>query len=89
MAKLASDEMLVTARAEARKKLPCPDCGSTAEPRIREPKVGSVAYWDDPSCYMGCAECGRFLALLDSAWPFIWQPEVDEYRADESPSEGS
>lgn len=77
------DRLLANARAEARRRLPCPSCGSTADPLIRQPRRLSLAWWDDASCYVGCAACGAFFALLPVAAPFIWQPEVPEDLEDD------
>lgn len=66
------------ARGRAAEQLPCQSCGSDARPLVRKPRPGSVAWWDDPSCYMGCADCGHYLADLPDAYPFIWSPEVPQ-----------
>jgi hypothetical protein len=53
--------------ASARDELPCDRCGSTAEPVTRKPEPLSAEWWDDPAEYLGCADCGHYLARL-SVW---------------------
>lgn len=50
------------AKAAARAKLPCADCGSGKEPEVRKPRHFSEAWHRDRSSYLGCAGCGRRLA---------------------------
>ena len=52
------------AQDAARAELPCECCGSTAEPVVRKPERLSAEWWDDPSAYLACADCGCCLALL-------------------------
>ena len=52
------------ALAEARKELPCSECGSTAEPVTRKPERLSANWWDDPSAYLACRDCGNYFAPL-------------------------
>jgi hypothetical protein len=59
-------------------ELPCLSCGSTKRPVKRKPRFGSASWWDDPSVYVGCADCGRYLADLPIVYPFIWQPDVED-----------
>ena len=73
-----TDETVEAARARAAEDLPCPDCGSTARPLIRKPRRMSISWWDDPSCYIGCADCARYLAEIPSVYPTILAPEVPE-----------
>lgn len=61
----------------ARQRLPCPNCGSNDEPIPTKPKRGTADWWDDPSVYVGCASCGRFLGDLPSVHPYIWQAEKE------------
>lgn len=70
------NQILAGARARAREALPCANCGSSADPLVRKPRPLSLAWWDDANCYMGCADCGRFLADLPIAYPFVWESEV-------------
>jgi hypothetical protein len=52
------------AQAQAHDQLPCRECGSTAEPVTRKPERLSADWWDDPSAYLGCADCGAYLEPL-------------------------
>ncbi len=61
----------------ARKELPCASCGSSDEPVLAKPKRGTADWWDDPSVYVGCAVCGRYLEILPSIHPYIWQEEKE------------
>ncbi len=58
-----------------RQNLPCPNCGSNDEPVLVKPKRGTADWWDDPSVYVGCFSCGRYLQDLPSVYPYIWQAE--------------
>jgi len=44
-----------------------------------------VERWDDPSPYIGCAECGDCLVLLSSSG---WMPEVPEDLEDDPQGSG-
>lgn len=43
-------------------KVRCPTCGNATTPLVKEPAFGSAEWWDDPSGYLACADCGAFLA---------------------------
>lgn len=49
--------------------LPCEKCGSSATPIVRSPERGSIDWWDDPSAYFACADCGAYLARLPPYLP--------------------
>lgn len=53
------------ARAAARAKLPCADCGSGKEPEVRKPRYLSEAWHRDPSSHFGCVDCGRRLIAIE------------------------
>ena len=81
-----SEQQLETVEADARAKaitcLPCPECGSNAAPVKRKPPRESPEWWDDPSVYFGCADCGRYLADLPIVAPYIWEPDAPPADAD-------
>ena len=39
-----------------------PSCGSQRTPAICKPRPLSIAWWDDPSQYLGCPDCGHFVS---------------------------
>ena len=61
----------------ARLELPCAGCGSNEDPVLAKPKRGTADWWDDPSPYVGCSSCGRYLADLPSIHPYIWGAEKE------------
>lgn len=44
--------------------MPCPGCGTDAEPALRKPRSFSPEWERDPGTYFGCLSCGHFLARL-------------------------
>lgn len=72
--------ILTEIRERAARALPCARCGSEGPPLIRQPRPLSFEWWEDPSCYMGCADCSAFFAPLPSIHPGVWQTEVPDDR---------
>lgn len=65
--RLTTDEhagLRTQALAAARAELPCSRCGSVAEPIARRPERLSYQWWDDPSPYLACRDCGNYLEAL-------------------------
>lgn len=53
------------ARETARRRLPCPGCGSAEEPALRRPRHLCEQWHRDPSTHFGCRTCGWRLAAID------------------------
>lgn len=74
------DSLLAGAKDEARRQLPCPSCGSVADPLMRRPRRLSYEWWDEPDSYVGCALCGQHLASLPAILGVTWGTEAPADR---------
>lgn len=86
-----ASKLVSQSRAAAAKHLPCSSCGSTREPAVCKPTHGSAEWWDDPSPYIGCADCGAFMTLAPDVYPSILQADelnVERQTVDPVPAPG-
>lgn len=45
----------------------CPQCGSLRTPAKCKPERESYKWWDDPSEYVGCPDCGHWASISSTA----------------------